>query len=138
MCFRNLPIEVDEQGKARVKPGAGAPYSYVRAPVHRPPGRAPERMRELLEGEDSVPSLEVDVIRAAGDTTIDLHALVRLVDRGCPPDTAIRIEAPLDWEPAADERSVPPLEQAKAELAESMRRAERIARHAAELLRPRP
>jgi hypothetical protein len=34
--------------------------------------------------------------RIAGDLAFDLHALLELVDRGCPPDLAIRIGAPLD------------------------------------------
>jgi hypothetical protein len=34
--------------------------------------------------------------RLATDPRIDLHALLRLTDRGCPPDLAARIEAPLD------------------------------------------
>ena len=34
--------------------------------------------------------------RVAGNCGYDLHALLGLVDRGCPPDLAIRILAPLD------------------------------------------
>ena len=32
----------------------------------------------------------------ARDRTIDLHALLELVDRGCPPRLAVRILAPLE------------------------------------------
>jgi hypothetical protein len=32
----------------------------------------------------------------AADCAMDLHALLELVDRGCPPDLAARILAPLD------------------------------------------
>jgi hypothetical protein len=32
------------------------------------------------------------------DETVDLHALLTLVDRGCPPHLAARILAPLDTE----------------------------------------
>jgi hypothetical protein len=32
----------------------------------------------------------------AGDAAVDLHALLELVDRGCPPHVAARILAPLD------------------------------------------
>jgi hypothetical protein len=35
----------------------------------------------------------------AGDGRIDLHALLELVDRGCPPHLAARIVAPLDSTP---------------------------------------
>jgi hypothetical protein len=34
------------------------------------------------------------------DTTVDLHALIELVESGCPPHLAERIMAPLDSEPA--------------------------------------
>lgn len=33
---------------------------------------------------------------AAHDCAMDLHALLELVDRGCPPHLAVRILAPLD------------------------------------------
>jgi hypothetical protein len=36
--------------------------------------------------------------RLARDTAFDLHALLELVDRGCPPALAARIAAPLDRE----------------------------------------
>jgi hypothetical protein len=38
--------------------------------------------------------------RAAGDARLDVHALIELVERGCPPDLAVRILAPLEEEPA--------------------------------------
>jgi hypothetical protein len=38
----------------------------------------------------------------AGDPRIDVHRLLELVDRGCPPDLAVRILAPL--EPLSDSR----------------------------------
>jgi hypothetical protein len=34
--------------------------------------------------------------RLAADGGVDLHALLELVDRGCPPELAARILAPLD------------------------------------------
>jgi hypothetical protein len=37
----------------------------------------------------------------AGDSRYDLHALIELVERGCPPDLAVRILAPLETESAA-------------------------------------
>ena len=36
--------------------------------------------------------------RLAGDRAVDLHALLELVDRGCPPHLAARILAPLERE----------------------------------------
>jgi len=37
----------------------------------------------------------------AEDARYDLHALIELVERGCPPELAVRILAPLDAEDAA-------------------------------------
>jgi hypothetical protein len=34
--------------------------------------------------------------RLAEDGRYDLHALIELVERGCPPELAVRIVAPLD------------------------------------------
>ena len=39
--------------------------------------------------------------RLASDDRYDLHALLELIDRGCPPELAARILAPLDGD---DER----------------------------------
>ena len=39
--------------------------------------------------------------RLAKDSRYDLHALIELVERGCAPDLAARILAPLDDEVAA-------------------------------------
>lgn len=40
-------------------------------------------------------------VRVANDQRYDLHALLELVDRGCPPELAARILAPLEQEPDA-------------------------------------
>ena len=39
--------------------------------------------------------------RIAGDPSYDLHALIELTERGCPPELAVRILAPLDVEGTA-------------------------------------
>jgi hypothetical protein len=36
--------------------------------------------------------------RLACDEQWDIHALIELVERGCPPKLAARIAAPLEWE----------------------------------------
>jgi hypothetical protein len=36
--------------------------------------------------------------RLACDEQWDIHALIELVERGCPPELAARIAAPLEWE----------------------------------------
>jgi hypothetical protein len=35
-------------------------------------------------------------VRLAGDARFDVHALIELVERGCPPELAMRILAPLE------------------------------------------
>jgi hypothetical protein len=37
--------------------------------------------------------------RLAADPRVDVHALIELVERGCPPDLAARILAPLEEGP---------------------------------------
>jgi hypothetical protein len=50
------------------------------------------RRRRLLEvGFDG---MTADVF--ARTTSVDLHELIQLVERGCPPELAVRIMAPLD------------------------------------------
>jgi hypothetical protein len=39
--------------------------------------------------------------RLADETGYDLHALIELAERGCPPELAVRILAPLDVDGAA-------------------------------------
>lgn len=40
-------------------------------------------------------------MRLARDARFDLHALIELVERGCPPELAVRILAPLEAGEAA-------------------------------------
>ena len=54
--------------------------------------------REQLVAAGFRPSLATAV---ALDGHYDLHALIELVERGCPPSLAVRILAPLEQEPAA-------------------------------------
>ena len=104
MCFKNLPIEFDAQGKARLKPGAADPYSYAHRPLQIEDDR--DRIEELCERYDSLGRVDVDrVTRAAGGVVVHLNALLELVDRGCAPELAVRIVAPLDWKPADEESS---------------------------------
>ncbi|MGI8920291.1 MAG: hypothetical protein ACR2HD_01255 [Solirubrobacteraceae bacterium] len=50
-----------------------------------------QRLRTAGLGAESAETL-------AEDPAYDLHALLELVDRGCPPDVAVRILAPLESE----------------------------------------
>ena len=51
--------------------------------------------RRRLRTAGFLPDLADAVAR---DGAMDLHALLELVDRGCPPHLAVRILAPLDTE----------------------------------------
>ena len=76
--------------------------------VHHPPGlgrrcvsdgppldvRTWRRCR-LLEAGFTAETAE----RLAADRRYDLHALLELVDRGCPPPLAVRIVSPLEPDP---------------------------------------
>jgi hypothetical protein len=54
--------------------------------------------REQLVGSGFAPALAA---RVAENTAYDLHALIELVERGCPPELAVRILAPVEEESAA-------------------------------------
>jgi hypothetical protein len=54
--------------------------------------------REQLVGSGFAPALAA---RVAENTDYDLHALIELVERGCPPELAVRILAPVEEESAA-------------------------------------
>ncbi len=71
---------------------------------------APRNSTAARPVSDAYAAWREDRLRAAGfppalaaviahDGRYDLHALLELVDRGCPPALAVRIGAPLDaWE----------------------------------------
>lgn len=67
MCFRNLPIEFDAQGKARLKQGLDDPWGVRRA--------ADRRRREM--GAPATPAEGRAVMRAAGS-----HAFGVVVKHG--------------------------------------------------------
>jgi hypothetical protein len=54
------------------------------------------RRKQLLESGFPPPL----AARLAGESRYDLHALIELVERGCEPELAVRILAPLDGEAA--------------------------------------
>jgi hypothetical protein len=55
------------------------------------------RREQLAEKGFSLPL----AARVASDARYDLHTLIELVERGCPPELAARILAPLEREPDA-------------------------------------
>jgi hypothetical protein len=67
----------------------------MRTQATRGPGVDPVvvwRREQLVQS--GLPSCQAASL--AKDTRYDLHALIELVERGCPPRLAIRILAPLD------------------------------------------
>jgi hypothetical protein len=50
------------------------------------------RLRRLVDGGFALPL----ALQLAATPGVDLHALLALVDRGCPPDLAARILSPVD------------------------------------------
>ena len=81
MCFKNLPIEFDEQGNARLKEGAPNPWSYEVAelqPIAAPGGE--EKLQRLLERNGHVRQVDFDpVTRVAG--ALAFHTVVDLDER---------------------------------------------------------
>ena len=81
MCFKNLPIEFDERGNARLKEGAENPWSYEVAelqPIGAPGGE--ETLRKLLERNGHVRQVDFDpVTRVAG--ALAFHTVVDLEER---------------------------------------------------------
>jgi hypothetical protein len=56
-------------------------------------GEIVEWRRDQLVASGFSPELAADL---AGDERYDLHALIELVERGCPSELAVRILAPLE------------------------------------------
>ncbi len=76
MCFKNLPIEFDAQGKAFLRQDVRNPYAYEARPL------APEqeRIEELLRRNGYIKSVDFDpVTRVAG--ALAFHAVADLKDR---------------------------------------------------------
>ncbi|MBI3966218.1 MAG: nickel-dependent hydrogenase large subunit [Chloroflexi bacterium] len=71
MCFQNLPIEFDAQGRAYLKEGVGNPYVYQPQPIDR------SQVEELLRRNGHIKDMSVDpVTRVAG--ALAFHAVVDL------------------------------------------------------------
>lgn len=76
MCFKNLPIEFDAQGKAYLRQEVRNPYAYEARPI------APEqeRIEELLRRNGYIKSVDFDpVTRVAG--ALAFHAVADLKER---------------------------------------------------------
>jgi len=81
MCFKNLPIEFDEQGNARLREGAHDPFSYEvkeLAPLGSPEGQ--ERLKQLMARNGHIRQVDFDpVTRVAG--ALAFHTVVDLESR---------------------------------------------------------
>ena len=81
MCFKNLPIEFDAQGNAKLKEGVSDPYGYNTqplAPLDSPEGAA--KMERLLERNGAIRKVDFDpVTRVAG--ALAFHSVVDLEER---------------------------------------------------------
>jgi hydrogenase large subunit len=79
MCFKNLPIEFDEQGNARLKEGVANPYSYEVTEV-TPIEQDQEKLKELLSRNGHIRRVDFDpVTRVAG--ALAFHTVVDLENR---------------------------------------------------------
>ena len=81
MCFKNLPIEFDEQGNARLQDGVANPWSYETkelAPIESPEGE--EKLHSLLARNGHIRRVDFDpVTRVAG--ALAFHTVVDLDNR---------------------------------------------------------
>src|SRR5215217_2580009 len=80
MCFKNLPIEFDEQGNARLKEGVANPYSYEVQESPVPIEENEEKLKELLSRNGFIRRVDFDpVTRVAG--ALAFHTVVDLENR---------------------------------------------------------
>ena len=79
MCFKNLPVEFDEQGNARLKEGVADPYSYEVTEV-TPLDQDERKLKKLLERNGHIRQVDFDpVTRVAG--ALAFHTVVDLESR---------------------------------------------------------
>ncbi len=67
MCFKNLPVEFDESGRASLRGGIPDPYSAAAAPMNVPLQLSHEQVEELVRRNGHIKSVDFDpVTRVAG------------------------------------------------------------------------
>jgi hydrogenase large subunit len=77
MCFKNLPVEFDEQGHAYLRAGVADPYTYTRS---GDPEERQRRVEELLARNGHIKEISIDpVTRVAG--ALAFHAVVDVENR---------------------------------------------------------
>src|ERR687888_2705725 len=76
MCFKNLPIEFDENGKAYLKEGVRDPYAYQTRSLDE----QADKIKDLLARNGHIKSVDFDpVTRIAG--ALAFHSVVDLKER---------------------------------------------------------
>src|SRR5262249_60273235 len=79
MCFKNLPVEFDENGVAHLKEGVADPYSYEVTEV-TPIEQDEAKLKQLLERNGHIRQVDFDpVTRVAG--ALAFHTVVDLASR---------------------------------------------------------
>jgi hydrogenase large subunit len=80
MCFKNLPVEFDADGRASLRGGIPNPYAASAAPMNVPLQLTQEQVEELVRRNGHVKSVDFDpVTRVAG--ALAFHAVADLKDR---------------------------------------------------------
>ena len=76
MCFKNLPVEFDENGVAYLKEGVNNPYDYQVIDL----SEREDKVHELLASNGFIKSIDYDpVTRVAG--ALAFHSVVDLKER---------------------------------------------------------
>ena len=80
MCFKNLPIDFDEQGNARLREGAANPFSYEAVEAPTPIEQDEEKLKKLMARNGHIRQVDFDpVTRVAG--ALAFHSVVDLENR---------------------------------------------------------
>lgn len=80
MCFKNLPVEFDDQGRASLRGGIPDPYSAAAGPANVPLQLSAEQVEELVRRNGHIKSVDFDpVTRVAG--ALAFHAVADLKER---------------------------------------------------------
>lgn len=80
MCFKNLPVEFDENGQPSLRGGVPDPYAALDAPANVPLQLSQAQVEELLRRNGHIRSVDFDpVTRVAG--ALAFHAVADLNER---------------------------------------------------------
>ena len=80
MCFKNLPVEFDENGRPFLKDGVANPYEPRTAPIGAPAQLTHDKIEELLARNGYIRSVDFDpVTRVAG--ALAFHTVADLKER---------------------------------------------------------